>query len=112
VKPLSEDAELDQLLARSKRGDRRAQTILLESFRQYLRAIAKRNISDNLTAKISPRDVVQETMFKAHRQFGSIRSSTSGQLKKWLAQILNRQLSDMRRHYEQSQCRTLQREQS
>lgn len=61
---------------------------LLESYRNYLDLLAGTQIDDKLRARISPSDLVQETMLAACRDFAQFRGESERQLLAWLRQIL------------------------
>lgn len=61
---------------------------LLESYRNYLRLLATTQIDDKLRARVSPSDLVQETMLGAYRDFAQFRGLSERELLAWLRQIL------------------------
>ncbi len=61
---------------------------LLESYRNYLRLLATTQIDEKLRARMSPSDLVQETMLGAYRDFGQFRGRSERELLAWLRQIL------------------------
>lgn len=72
---------------------------LLESYRAYLRVLAETQLRGRLSQRISPSDVVQETMLAAHRGFGDFRGQTPGEFSVWLRRILTHKLlSSIDRH--------------
>jgi RNA polymerase sigma-70 factor (ECF subfamily) len=85
---------------------------LLESYRNYLRLLARTGISDGLRGKADPSDVVQEALLKAHQHFAQFRGQTEAELAAWLRQILARNLADLVRHYCRAEARQVTRERS
>ena len=77
-----------RLLLAAKRGDVTSLGKLLESYRHYLRILATTQIDQRLCARLSPSDVVQETLFEAHRDFAGFRGLSEGEFICWLRQIL------------------------
>ncbi len=77
-------------LARS--GTSEALGELLESYRNYLRVLAAAQVSRRLSLRMSPSDIVQETMLAAHRDFAEFRGESAGQFSAWLRTILARSL--------------------
>lgn len=73
-------------LARQGADDRLGQ--LLDVYRNYLHLLAKTQIDEKLRARISPSDLVQETMLGACRDFSQFRGDDERQLLAWLRQIL------------------------
>ena len=61
---------------------------LLDSYRDYLHLLAKTQIDEKLRARLSPSDLVQETMFGAYRDFAQFQGEDDRQLRAWLRQIL------------------------
>jgi RNA polymerase sigma-70 factor (ECF subfamily) len=72
---------------------------LLESFRNYLRLLARTGIDLSLQSKADPSDLVQETLLKAHQRFDQFRGQTEAELAGWLRQILARNLVDYARRF-------------
>lgn len=85
---------------------------LLESYRNYLRLLARTGIDDALRGKADPSDVVQEALLKAHRHFAQFRGQTEEELAAWLRQILARNLADLIRRYRTVEARQVTRERS
>lgn len=79
--------ELD-LIVRARSGDGRALGDLLQGCRDYLLLIANRDLGNDLHRKVSPSDLVQETMADALRDFAVFRGDTEAQLLAWMRQIL------------------------
>jgi len=50
--------------------------------------LAATQIEKRLQPRVSPSDVVQETMLRAHKNFGQFRGTTEPELLAWLRQIL------------------------
>src|SRR3954449_1800714 len=84
----------DALLARPGARDR-----LLESYRNYLRLVARAGVDPSLRGKADPSDLVQETLMKAHQHFDQFQGRTEPELAAWLRQILSRSLADLARRY-------------
>jgi RNA polymerase sigma-70 factor (ECF subfamily) len=85
---------------------------LLESYRNYLRLLARTGIDASLKGKADPSDLVQETLLKAHQHFDQFRGDTEADLVAWLRQILARNLTDLARRYRAGGGRAVGRERS
>jgi RNA polymerase sigma-70 factor, ECF subfamily len=93
------DALPELLLGRARAGDDAACGRLLELYRNYLRIMARTLISQPLRVRLDASDLVQEALFKAHRDFAGFLGATEPELVAWLRQILVRSLSDqVKRH--------------
>jgi len=76
------------LICRARRGSKSSLGSLLEQYRNYLVVLAATQIEKRLQPRVSPSDVVQETMLRAHKNFGQFRGTTEQELLAWLRQIL------------------------
>ena len=76
------------LLVAAQGGDQISLGQLLQHYRNYLWVLASTQIDRRLQQRVSPSDVVQETMLKAHRGFEAFRGRTEPELIAWLKQIL------------------------
>jgi RNA polymerase sigma-70 factor (ECF subfamily) len=77
-----------RLIHRARRGNRSCLGSLLEQYRSYLAILATTQIEKRLQPRVSPSDVVQETMLRAHQRFAQFRGTTEQELLAWLRQIL------------------------
>lgn len=77
---------------RAQNGESEALGDLLESYRNYLNVIASSQINNRLGRRVSPSDVVQDTMLAAHRDFQDFRGDSAPQFTAWLRAILSRNL--------------------
>jgi RNA polymerase sigma-70 factor (ECF subfamily) len=76
------------LIDRARRGSNSSLGLLLQQYRNYLAVLASTQIEKRLQPRISPSDVVQETMLRAHQHFAQFRGGTEQELLAWLRQIL------------------------
>lgn len=86
--PSSTSQRFDRLMGHAKGGAAPQLGELLESYRNYLYLLASTQIDPRLRAKVSPSDLVQETMLGAYRDFHAFQGQNERQLIAWLRQIL------------------------
>jgi RNA polymerase sigma-70 factor (ECF subfamily) len=104
--------DVSRLIQHAREAEPGALDRLLESYRNYLRLLARTGIDHSLRGKADPSDLVQETLLKAHQNFGQFRGETEAELAAWLRQVLARNLTDLVRRYRRSASRRVSREQS
>ena len=66
---------------------------LLQAYVSYLKLLARTHLDEGLRSRVSPSDVVQETLLEAHQGFGGFRGRTEAELLAWLRRILVRNLA-------------------
>jgi RNA polymerase sigma-70 factor, ECF subfamily len=103
---------VDRLIQDAQRAEPGALDRLLESYRNYLRLVARAGIDPALRGKADPSDLVQETLLKAHQHFDQFEGRSEPELAAWLRQILARNLADLARRYRETGMRGVTREQS
>ena len=67
--------------------------LLLKLYCQHLQILAQTQLDVRLRARVSPSDVVQETLFEAHRGFAQFRGQTEAEFLAWLRRILANNLA-------------------
>jgi RNA polymerase sigma-70 factor, ECF subfamily len=80
--------DVPSLISRARRGHGSAVGALLQLYSNYLRMLAATQIDKRLQQRMSPSDIVQETMLRAHAHFAQFRGGTEAELLAWLRQIL------------------------
>src|SRR6516162_11906647 len=98
-------SDLCRLIERARREEPGALDRLLDSYRNYLRLLARTGIDASLQGKADPSDLVQEALLKAHQHYAQFRGRTEAELAAWLRQILARSLADLIRHYRGAEAR-------
>jgi RNA polymerase sigma-70 factor (ECF subfamily) len=103
--------DLCRLIVRARRQEPGALDRLLDSYRNYLRLLARTGIDASLQGKADPSDLVQDAMLKASQRFGQFRGDNDAEMAGWLRKILARCLADFVRRY-RTEGRLARREQS
>src|SRR5215469_8485739 len=97
--------DVGRLIAHARRSEPGALDRLLESYRNFLRLLARTGIDESLQGKADPSDLVQEALLKAHQHFDQFQGRTEAELAGWLRQILARCLTDLVRKYRMAEAR-------
>jgi RNA polymerase sigma-70 factor (ECF subfamily) len=103
-------ASVETWIEAARRGDREALGRALSSFRNYLLLTAREGLEPWLVVKAGASDLVQDTLFRAHRAFGDFRGRSEAEWRNWLRTILVRRLANHRRRYGATSKRRLARE--
>jgi RNA polymerase sigma-70 factor (ECF subfamily) len=93
-------SDLHGLIDRARREEAGALDRLLDSYRNYLRLLARTGLDASLQGKADPSDLVQDALLKAAVRFEQFRGASDAELAGWLRQILTRCLTDFVRHYQ------------
>jgi RNA polymerase sigma-70 factor, ECF subfamily len=84
---------VNRLLDQARQGSNTAVEELLTAYTDYLRSLAMHRLGSKLGGRVSPSDLVQETMLAAWRDFASFRGVDAPQFSVWLRTILLRKIS-------------------
>lgn len=109
---LDNGTSVSTLIRRARQGLPGALDRLLESYRHYLKLLARTGIDTSLQGKADPSDLVQETFLKAFHNFRQFQGESEGELIAWLRQILARNLADLVRRFRRAKSRKADREHS
>jgi RNA polymerase sigma-70 factor (ECF subfamily) len=80
--------DAEALLRDAREGASEPLGRLLQLYRNYLTILAATQLDRRLRRRLSPSDLVQETMLAAHRDFAKFQGSTEPQFLAWLRKIL------------------------
>ena len=94
----------------ARRGESGVLPRLLESYRNYLRLLARTSLGPDLQAKVDESDLAQEALIKANERFDQFRGATEKELTGWLRRILARRLADAGRRFRDVAAREVFRE--
>ena len=89
----TENLDVASLLAEAREGDRASLGELLTHYRNYLLVLANAQLEKRLAPRVSPSDIVQETMLKAQRHLDEFRGATEKEFLAWLRRILATRLA-------------------
>jgi RNA polymerase sigma-70 factor (ECF subfamily) len=100
----------NELISEARAGNEKALGALLESYRNYLRLLARIEIGKRLQAKLDASDLVQDAFLEAHRNFHLFAGSEEPEFTCWLRQILAAKVCNLVRHYFGTQARDVRME--
>jgi RNA polymerase sigma-70 factor (ECF subfamily) len=83
---------------------------MIEAHRTYLTIIAAELLRPEIRSKVSPSDLVQESMIVAYRKFESYRGKSLGELRNWLEGILRRKYCGVMKKYYRTEKSTIHKE--
>jgi len=107
---LDRQSETARLLAAARTGDREALGTALQRCREYLLAIAERQVNPALRGKGGASDVVQQTFLDAHRDFDGFEGASLEELQAWLRRLLLNNAADFAKGFLGTDKRRLNRE--
>jgi RNA polymerase sigma-70 factor (ECF subfamily) len=108
MKPGAQQATFE----RARLGDGQALGELLDSFRPYMRVLARALSRGRLQSRIDDSDVIQDALLEAHAHFARFRGTTLAELTAWIRQIVVRTAGHLLRSYLATGKRDLSLEQS
>lgn len=105
------DQQKKRLLALVRDGSRQALAELVELYRPFLRAHARRSRGDRLRAKFDTSDIIQNTQLAVLECFAEFRDLKEDELTPQLRTLLQAQIAAATRHYLRVKKRYIGREQ-
>ena len=103
-------SEIRILIDDARGGDQSSLGALLQIYRNYLSILAAAQFKQTLKPRVSPSDVVQETLLRAHHRFGQFRGATEPELVAWLRAILVNNLAKFVEQHVLAERRDVRRE--
>lgn len=100
----------ETILVAARQGEQGQLGVLLDLYRGYLLTIATENLAQDVSVKVAPSDLIQETILRAINGFPQFRGSTELELRTWLKQILAHQIVDVHRRFRSYDKRDIARE--
>jgi RNA polymerase sigma-70 factor (ECF subfamily) len=107
---LPQSVDVAALLAAARLGHEQSLGELLGQFRTYLTLVGAAHFQRRLQPRVSPSDVVQEALLRAHRHFHQFRGQTEHELTAWLREILVNSLARFVERHVRAAKRDLRRE--
>ncbi len=107
-RPMGNQSQL--LLDRAKGGSAADVGQLLSAYTQYLKSLANHQLDRRVRQRVSPSDLVQDTLLEAHRDFPNFRGTTTAELVSWLRRILIHNLIRASEHHLHTEKRDARRE--
>lgn len=104
----AENTEL--LLVRANAGDQRAQTELLDRYRQRLRRMISMRLDKRVAVRVDASDIVQETLYDAHQRLPAYFLNPKIPFFLWLRRIARDRLTDLHRMHIDAARRSVLRE--
>lgn len=106
----SANVGVPELLDDARAGANQSLGRLLQLYRNYLTILATTQLNARMRTRVSPSDLVQETMLAAHRDFKQFRGQSEREFLKWLRQILINSLHHAVATHVKAKKRDLRRE--
>lgn len=100
----------EYLLNAARDGGVECRGRLLQLYASYLELMAVTQLDDRLRVRVSPSDIVQDTMLEAHRDFGQFRGTSPAEFFGWLRKILANNLARAVERHVTTEKRNVRRE--
>ncbi|WP_417378496.1 sigma-70 family RNA polymerase sigma factor [Gimesia sp.] len=103
-------SQFQELIQRTRAGDRSAENELLSKCRAYISLIARAQIEGWMRTKVDASDLVQQTLLEAHQGLEQFQGETEAEWLGWLRGILKHNTLDFARKYQGAAKRDVKRE--
>jgi RNA polymerase sigma-70 factor (ECF subfamily) len=103
-------SEVDKLFTSARQGSSSCLGRLLALYTNYLKLLVAAQIDQRLRVRVSPSDIVQDTFFEAHRDFGQFRGQSTGEFVAWLRRIVVNNILRVVEQHVQAEKRDVRRE--
>ena len=103
-------SNMGQLFTSARAGSNSSLGRLLTLYSNYLKLLVTAQLDDRLRGRVSPSDIVQESFFEAHRDFGQFRGQTPGEFVVWLRRIVVNNILRMVEQHVLTEKRDVRRE--
>jgi RNA polymerase sigma-70 factor (ECF subfamily) len=104
----SSNAEV--LLTQALAGAKACRGELLHRYSNYLKLLARAQLDERIRTRVSPSDVVQESLLEAHRDFSQFQGHCTNEFLAWLRQILVHNLAHVLERHLIAEKRDVRRE--
>jgi RNA polymerase sigma-70 factor (ECF subfamily) len=81
-------SRVQRLFDSARRGDLSSLGLLLHDYFRYLNTLSIRHMDERVRVRVSPSDIVQETLMEAHRDFAQFDGTSLAEFTGWLRKIL------------------------
>jgi RNA polymerase sigma-70 factor (ECF subfamily) len=103
-------SNMGQLFTSAQAGSSSSLGRLLTLYSNYLKLLVTAQLDDRLRGRVSASDIVQESFFEAHRDFGQFRGQTPGEFVVWLRRIVVNNILRMVEQHVLTEKRDVRRE--
>ncbi len=105
-----DETQTDQLLQQVMQGDEEARSQLFEKYRRRLRRLVAVRLDPRVASRVSPSDIVQETLIDASRRLHDFLVERPLPFFPWLRRLTEDRLVEAYRKHVQAQRRSVDRE--
>ncbi|MEM1070553.1 MAG: sigma-70 family RNA polymerase sigma factor [Planctomycetota bacterium] len=106
----SDDAAMEQIVAKAAAGDAPALARVFDLHRERLHRMIRMRLDPRLRSRLDPSDVLQEAFVDARRRFLEYAENPEFSVYFWLRNIVSNRLSKLHRHHLDAQKRDAKRE--